>query len=124
MFGFKLSVKCAAGVLLAVLVASGASTVEAQSTHRTRRESNANRKARIARTVEATYSHRYEVAGGGGYMRFRSGEYLRKNNEVTFWMTGTYFLNRKLGIVGDIRGAYGNAKIGNTAPSFLPFNPQ
>jgi hypothetical protein len=124
MFGFKLSVKWAAGVLLAAVAASGASAVEAQSTHRTRRESNANRKARIARTVEATYSHRYEVAGGGGYMRFRSGEYLRKNDEVTFWMTGTYFLNRKLGIVGDVRGAYGNAKVGNTTPNFLPFNPQ
>jgi hypothetical protein len=124
MFGFKLSVKWAAGVLLAAVAASGASTVEAQSTHRARRESNANRKARIARTVEATYNHRYEVAGGGGYMRFRSGEYLRKNNEVTFWTSATYFLNRKLGIVGDVRGAYGNAKIGNTAPNFLPFNPQ
>jgi hypothetical protein len=124
MFGFRLSVKWAAGVLLAAMAASGASAVEAQQTHRTRRESNANRKARIARTIEQTYSHRYEVAGGGGYMRFRSGEYLRKNDEVTFWVTATYFLNQKLGIVGDVRGAYGNAKIGNSAPNFLPFNPQ
>src|SRR6202453_4742438 len=130
MFGFRLKVKCVAGVLLAILVASGAGAVEAQSTHRTRRESNANRKARIARTIEATYSHRYEVAGGGGYMRFRSGEYLQKNDEVTFFMTGTYFLNPKLGIIGDVRGMYGNAKIGNTGspgnsiPNFLPFNPQ
>src|SRR5271155_2464762 len=131
MFGFRLNVKCVSGVLLAILVASGASAVEAQSTRRTRRESNANRKARIARTIEATYSHRYEVAGGGGYLRFRSGEYLQKNNEVTFFMTGTYFLNPKLGIIGDVRGMYGSAKIGNnncTSPScppvFLPFNPQ
>jgi hypothetical protein len=124
MFGFRLSVKCAASVLLAVIVASGASAVEAQSTHRTRRESNANRKARIARTIEQTYSHRYEVAGGGGFLRFRSGEYLRRNDEVTFFMTGTYFLNTKLGIVADVRGMYGNAKIGNSTPNFLPFNPQ
>src|SRR3984957_2128482 len=130
MFGFRLNVKCVSGVLLAVLVASGASAVEAQSTHRTRREANANRKARIARTIEETYSHRYEVAGGGGYLRFRSGEYLQKNDEVTFWMTGTYFLNPKLGIIADVRGAYGNAKIGNTGspgnsiPNFLPFKPQ
>lgn len=124
MFGFRLNVKCVSGVLLAILVASGASAVEAQSTRRTRRESNANRKARIARTIEATYSHRYEVAGGGGYLRFRSGEYLQKNNEVTFFMTGTYFLNPKLGIIGDVRGMYGNAKIGNSSPNFLPFKPQ
>lgn len=124
MFGFRLNVKCVSGVLLAILVASGASAVEAQSTRRTRRESNANRKARIARTIEATYSHRYEVAGGGGYLRFRSGEYLQKNNEVTFFMTGTYFLNPKLGIIGDVRGMYGNAKIGNSSPNFLPFRPQ
>ncbi len=124
MFGFRLNVKCVSGVLLAILVASGASAVEAQSTRQTRRESNANRKARIARTIEATYSHRYEVAGGGGYLRFRSGEYLQKNNEVTFFMTGTYFLNPKLGIIGDVRGMYGNAKIGNSSPNFLPFKPQ
>jgi hypothetical protein len=84
MFGFRLSVKWAAGVLLAAVAASGTSIAGAQTTHRTRRESNANRKARIARTVEATYNHRYEVAGGGGYMRFRSGEYLRKNDESRF----------------------------------------
>src|ERR1700722_8576753 len=124
MFGFRLNVKCVSGVLLAILVARGASAVEAQSTRGTRRESNANRKARIARTIEATYSHRYEVAGGGGYLRFRSGEYLQKNNEVTFFMTGTYFLNPKLGIIGDVRGMYGNAKIGNSSPNFLPFKPQ
>jgi Outer membrane protein beta-barrel domain len=124
MFGFRLNVKCVSGVLLAILVASGASAVEAQSTRRTRRESNANRKARIARTIEETYSHRYEVAGGGGYLRFRSGEYLQKNNEVTFFMTGTYFLNPKLGIIGDVRGMYGSAKIGNSSPNFLPFKPQ
>src|ERR1700733_2777856 len=123
MFGFSMKVKCTAGVLLAI-VASGASAIEAQTTHRTRRESNANRQARIARTIEATYNHRYEVAGGGGFLRFRSGEYLQKNDEVTFFMTGTYFLNPKLGIIADVRGMYGNAKIGNSTPNFLPFKPQ
>ena len=123
MFGFRMSVKRLAAVLLAGIIVSGASTVEAQTTRRARRESNANRKARIARTIEDTYSHRWEVGGGGGYLRFRSGEYLQKNNEVTFWTTGTYYLNPKLGIVADVRGAYGNARIGNTEFN-LPFNPQ
>ena len=73
MFGFRLSVKQIAGVLLAGSMASGAVAAQAQTTHRTRRESSANRKARIARTIAETYSHRYEVAGGGGYLRFDSG---------------------------------------------------
>jgi outer membrane protein with beta-barrel domain len=127
MFGFSLSVKKVAGVLLAASMASGAVALEAQTTHRTRRESSANRKARIARTIAETYSHRFEVAGGGGFLRFQSGSLLQKNSEVTFFMTTTYFLNPKLGIIADVRGAYGNAKIGNpvspTAP-FLSFNPQ
>jgi hypothetical protein len=127
MFGFRLSVKQIAGVLLAGFIASGAVAVEAQPTRRTRRESSANRKARIARTIAETYSHRFEVAGGGGYLRFQSGSQLQRNNEVTFFMTGTYFLNPKLGILADVRGAYGNAKIGNpvtpTSPT-LGFNPQ
>jgi opacity protein-like surface antigen len=122
MFGFRLSVKCAVAVLLAGLMASGVSALEAQSTHRTRRESNANRKARIARTIEDTYTHRWEVGGGGGYLRFRSGENLQKNNQVSFWSTGMYSLNPKLGIVGDVRGSYGNAKVGNTI--FNIENPQ
>jgi opacity protein-like surface antigen len=130
MFGFRLSVKKVAGVLLAGSIASGAVAVQAQTTRRTRRESSANRKARVDRTIAETYSHRFEVAGGGGYIRFQPGSILQKNNEVTFFMTTTYFLNPKLGIIGDIRGMYGNAKIGNNTcttncpPPFLPFNPQ
>jgi hypothetical protein len=130
MFGFRLSVKCAAGVLLAGSIVSGAVAVQAQTTRRTRRESSANRKARIERTTAETYSHRFEVAGGGGYLRFQSGSLLQRNNEVTFFMTTTYFLNPKLGIIADVRGAYGKAKIGNnlsstsTPPPFLNFNPQ
>ncbi|MEO6807284.1 MAG: hypothetical protein ABI209_14190 [Edaphobacter sp.] len=127
MFGFRLSVKCAAGVLLAAFMVSGSVALQAQTTRRTRRESSANRKARIERTVAETYAHRFEVAGGGGFLRFQSGSLLQRNSEVTFFMTTTYFLNPKLGIIGDIRGAYGKAKIGNPVNStvpFLNFNPQ
>jgi hypothetical protein len=130
MFGFRISVKQVAGMLLAVAMASGAVAVQGQVTRRTRRESSANRKARIARTIAETYNHRFEVAGGGGFLRFKPGSILQKNNEVTFFMSGTYFLNPKLGIIGEVRGLYGNAKIGNNTspdnqtPIFLPFNPQ
>ena len=60
-------------------------------------------------------------------MRVQSGSLLQKNNEVTFFMTGTYFLNPKVGMIADIRGAYGNAKIGNPVTSTSPtlgYNPQ
>jgi len=126
MSGLKLKGTWIAAVLLAAVTTSGAGFLKAQPTRRTRRESNANRKARIARTIAETYSHRYEVAGGGGFLRFQSGSLLQRNNEVAFWATGTYFLNEKLGIVADVRGMYGNAKIGNNvnSPVFLPFNPQ
>ncbi|MEO8736047.1 MAG: hypothetical protein ABI380_05870 [Edaphobacter sp.] len=122
MFGFRLKEKCVIVMLLAAVMASGASALQAQSSRRTRRESNTNRQARIARTIKETYSHRWEIGGGGGYLRYRSGEFLQRNNEVAFWMTGTRYLNPKLGIVADIRGAYGNAKVGNIG--VIRFNPQ
>lgn len=120
MFGFRFSVKCAAAALAAVFVIGGAAPLQAQFSRR--RETNANRRARIERTIQDTYSHQWELGGGGGYLRFRSGELLQKNNEVTFWMSGTRFFNPKLGIVGDVRGAYGNAKVGNTIYNIQ--NPQ
>jgi len=103
-------------------------TASAQSTRRPRRESTANRKARIARTIEETYGHRWEAAGGGGYMRFRSGPNLRQNNEISFWADTLYSLSPKLGILGTVTGSYGNAKVGNVLPCSpgcaLPFDPQ
>lgn len=121
MSGFRV---CAVRMLVMGLMAGAGmgARVEAQSMHRSRRESSANRKARIQRAIEETYSHRQEVSGGGGYLRFRAGEQIKKNNEVTFYVNDTYFLTPKLGLVGDVHGAYGNAKIGNTI--FNIPNPQ
>lgn len=122
MFGFRSGTKGLALLFVVAMAAVAIAPASAQTARRTRRESNANRRARIARAVEETYSKRYEFAGGGGYLRFRSGENLQKNNEVTFFVSGTRFLNRKLGITGDVHGAYGNAKIGNNI--FNIRNPQ
>ncbi len=113
MSGFRKNMQRLAVVLFAVTLIVGNTVAHAQ-VRRTRRESNANRKARIERTIQDTYSHRYELFGGGGYLRFRSGEYLQRNNEVTWAASGTYFLNPKLGITGDARGGFGDAKVGNT----------
>ncbi len=123
--GRKFGFVAAAFVLLLVLVSVSASA-HGQTQRRPRRESTANRKARIARTIAETYGHRWEAGGGGGYMRYRSGPYLRQNNEVSFWASTMYSLNPKLGILGTIEGSYGKAKIGNLLPSgnTLSFNPQ
>jgi hypothetical protein len=95
-------------LLVAALLASSAL---AQSTRKAGRETNANRKARIARQIAETYTHRWEVAGGGGYLRFRSGQFTQKNSEIAFWLNTTYYFNRNLGLTGELRGAYGNAKV-------------
>jgi hypothetical protein len=97
---------------------------EAQSTRRQRRETNANRQARINRTIKDTYTRKYEIFGGGGYLRFRTGEYLKRSSEITWAASGTYFLNPKLGITGDARGAFGNAKIPNVFALNGNFTPQ
>ena len=121
MFGFRF---CAVRWLIVGILIGAASggRVEAQLPRRSRRESSANRKARIERILQETYTHRQEASGGGGYLRFRAGELIKKNNEIMFYGSDTYFLNPKLGIVGDVHGAYGNAKIGNTIYN-IP-NPQ
>jgi hypothetical protein len=113
MSGFRMNMRHLAVAFAVATLTLTAATAHAQ-VRRPRRESNANRKARIERTIQETYSHRYELFGGGGYLRFRSGENLQRNNEVTWATSGTYYLNEKLGIVADIRGSYGNAKVGNT----------
>jgi hypothetical protein len=96
-----------------MVAAITASSALAQFTRSTPRETNANRKARIARQIAETYTHRWEIAGGGGYLRFRSGEFNQKNSEITFWLNTSYYFNQRLGLTGELRGAYGNAKIDN-----------
>ena len=99
-----------------------AAPASAQSTHRTRRESNANRKVRIARTIEQTYGHRWEVGGGGGYLRNRSGEFKLHDNEVTYWASALYSLSPTFGIVGSTGGDFGSAQLGNNLRNAI--NPQ
>ena len=103
-----------AGLVAGVVLTGFAGTGEAQQRkkkqpQRARRETNASRQARIDRTIQETYSHRYEVVGGGGYMRWRSGPYTKKNNEVSWDATFDYYLNPKLALVGDAQGSFGNA---------------
>jgi hypothetical protein len=91
----------------------------------THRETNANRRARIQREIKETYTHRFETAGGGGFLRFSSGQFTQKNSEIAFWVNTTYYLSEKLGVTGEVRGYYGNAKLPNYTPyASLVGNPK
>ena len=104
----KFAACCTAAVAAVLITASAAAQNTPQQP--ARHETNASREARIQRTIHDTYSHRWEVFGGGGYQRFRSGENTQKNNEITWNLAVHYFLNPKLSIVGDARGMFGNGK--------------
>jgi hypothetical protein len=76
---------------------------------------HARREQRKQRIVQDTYSHKFEVYGGGGYTRFRPGPSLQHINESA-WNGGfTDYLWGRLGLTADLRGYYGIA--------FIPPNP-
>lgn len=114
MYGFV------AAVAVALVPAAGAQKSKTQK--RARRESNTARKARVARTIEATYTHKYEIFGGGGYMRFRSGDTLKKNNEVTWAANGSYYFSPKVAVIAAAGGEFGhaNASINNIYGVYKP----
>ena len=114
-----------ASVVLTGFAGTGEAQRKAKKPQRARRETNASRQARIDRTIQETYSHRYEVIGGGGYLRWRSGEFTQKNNEISWDATFNYYLNPKLAVIGDAQGSFGNAHQ-PTKPLLFPQipNPQ
>ncbi len=113
------------GLALCGLFTAGASAQVVRTAKRPRRETNSSRQARIQRTIEATYMHPWEVFGGGGILRWKSGENTQKNNEVS-WAAGTsYFLTPKLSIVGEAQGSFGKAHPLRFNPNAAPIgNPQ
>ena len=71
----------------------------------------ARRQQRTQRVIQDTYSHKFEVYGGGGYTRFRPGESLQHINESA-WNAGfTDYHWGRLGLTADLRGYYGTAFI-------------
>src|SRR4051812_22404707 len=46
------------------------------------RRINANRRARIQRNIEDAYSHKWEVGGGIGFLRYRTGPNQQRTSEV------------------------------------------
>ena len=71
----------------------------------------ARRQQRRQQVIQDTYSHKFEVYGGGGYTRFRPGGSLQHINESA-WNGGfTDYFRGRLGITADLRGYYGTAFI-------------
>jgi hypothetical protein len=96
-------------MLLGASVPGQAQQKQRKQPQRARRETNASRQARIARTIQQTYAFPWEIVGGGGYLRWRSGPYTRKNNEVNWNATVDRYLTPRLGIVGEAQGSFGHA---------------
>jgi hypothetical protein len=81
----------------------------------------ARRKLRVQQIIQDTYTHKYEVYGGGGYLRFRPGPSLQHLNEAE-WNAGfTDYKWGKLGLTADFRGYYGTAF--TYVNEFQVFNP-
>jgi hypothetical protein len=99
----------AVGLLAAALVPAA----QAQNAHR-RHENNVSRQYRLARAIEDTYSHRWEVAGGGGFLRFEPGPYLRRDNQIDWATSGTYYFTDAYGVVADVRGHFGDTSLPNS----------
>ena len=81
----------------------------------------ARRQQLVKRVVEDTYSHKFEVYGGGGYLRFRPGKSLQQIDEGAWNVGMTDYLRPRLGVAVDFRGYYGTAFVG--VNSFNVFQP-
>ncbi|HEX4155548.1 MAG TPA: hypothetical protein VHY48_08050 [Acidobacteriaceae bacterium] len=106
----KLAVWWGTAICAAALLAASSATAQNSEINQLRHETNASRQARIQRTITDTYTHRWEIYGGGGYLRFRSGEVTQKNNEVSWATSANYYLSQRFAIVADARGSFGNGK--------------
>jgi hypothetical protein len=79
----------------------------AQTNASQRRQANRQRRAQAA--IQETYTHKFEVTLGGGYLRFRPGPQLRHINEIAWNVAGTRYFNERFGLTADFRGYYGTA---------------
>jgi hypothetical protein len=73
---------------------------------------NARRKIRIQQIIQDTYSHKFELDFGGGYLRFRPGNDLQHNSEASWNVDLTDYVRGELGVTIEGRGYYGTAYTG------------
>ncbi len=75
----------------------------------------ARRRLRDRQIIQDTYSHKYEVYFGGGYLRFRPGNSLQHISEASWNVGLTDWVKDKWGVTVDARGYYGTTFIGPNA---------
>ncbi len=87
------------------------------------RRLEARRQQRTRQIIAQTYNYKYEIFGGGGYLRFRPGPTLQHNQEAE-WNLGLtdYLGSSSWGITGELRGYYGTA-FTNTHPINQAYEP-
>jgi hypothetical protein len=67
---------------------------------------------KLAPAAPVTYDNRYEVYGGINFMNFQAGQTLPKRmNLAGGEVTGTYWVNRRLGVAVDYRGEAGTTPV-------------
>jgi hypothetical protein len=80
---------------------------------RRRHETTVNRQYRLAHAIQDTYTHRWEIGAGSGFLRFEPGPALRRDNQIDWATSATYYLTQEYGIVLDISGHFGDVKLNN-----------
>lgn len=89
-------------------------TQSLESRRRLENRRQQTRQRREAQMVTETYTHRWEIYGGGTYMRFRPGPLLH-NSGMGGWTLGvTRYFTPRFGISADARGYYGTNSLGPT----------
>jgi len=79
-------------------------------------ENSVTRQLHLTRAIEETYTHRWEIGGGGGFLRFEPGPLLRRDNQIDWAMSGAYYLTPAYGIVAEVSGHDGDVKLNNALP--------
>jgi hypothetical protein len=85
--------------------------VGAQS--RRRHETTVNRQYRLTHAIQDTYTHRWEIAAGSGFLRFEPGPFLRRDNQIDWATSAAYYLTPEYGIVAEVSGHFGDVKLNN-----------
>jgi hypothetical protein len=101
-----------AAALAAALVAIPHADAQSRRHH----ENSTTRQYRLTHAINETYTHRWEVGAGSGFLRFEPGPLLRRDNQIDWAASTAYYLTQEYGIMADISGHFGDASLPNAAP--------
>jgi hypothetical protein len=111
----KKFVRCiatAAALAAALVLPANAPHANAQS--RRHHENTQTRQYRLTHAIQETYTHRWEIGAGSGFLRFEPGPLLRRDNQIDWATSAAYYLTPKYGVVADISGHFGDTSLPNS----------